>query len=363
MSLPKLLFFAALLLFATIGVIALFKGKSAETAPLPVVELPAGPKVVDRPAAPKTARMEIVLQPAAEPVKVEEKPLLKPEKPVKKVEEPVKAPQEAQTPVMAPQDDSELLPEVDRTAELFNLHGAKFAFIETVTYRSRVQWLKGRPAWLSDYANYYSTSRHFIARSLNGTPDYFKQDVLEGDKFNVYKKDKEIEFYLLLDTTRCKMWLYAIDKGAGEKTLVKSYRVGLGRLDSGKTSGLLTPHGKYSLGNKIAIYKPKTMGHHGGQKVEMIKVFGTRWIPFENELTDRCTASAKGFGLHGVPWGASSKGELVEELGSIGKYESDGCVRLSSKDIEEIFAIVITKPTTIELVRDYKESELLKGGL
>jgi hypothetical protein len=31
-------------------------------------------------------------------------------------------------------------------------------------------------------------------------------------------------------------------------------------------------------------------------------------------------------------------------------------VRLATEDVEEIFAIVITKPTTVELVKDYRDA-------
>lgn len=249
------------------------------------------------------------------------------------------------------------LPEADRIEELFTKSGSKLPIVETITYKSRVAWQKGRPAWLSDYANHYQTSRHFVARSLNDKPDYFKQELAEGDRFNVLRQDKNFKFYLIVDTSRCKMWLYYVDLDEKHKVLLKTYSVGLGRIDSSKTSGLLTPLGKYSLGDRIAIYKPKTTGFYQGTKTEMMTVFGTRWIPFDKEL-GVCTAPAKGFGLHGVPWIEGADHELTENGNSIGKYESDGCIRLLTADIEEVFAIVITKPTIIEIVRDFSESTI-----
>lgn len=257
----------------------------------------------------------------------------------------------------APARSDNQLPHADRIAEFFNRGEPKLPIVETITYRSRVAWQKGRPAWLSDYAAYYSTSRHFIARSLNGKPDYFKQDVAEGDRFNVLRKDKNIVFYLLIDTSRCKMWFYYIDQDTHERVLIKDYVVGLGRKDTSRQSGSLTPLGKYSLGNKIAIYKPKVLGIHGGQKIEMVQVFGSRWIPFEQEISDT-TAPAKGLGIHGVPWKPNAKGDAVEERGSIGTYSSDGCIRLATEDMEELFAVIITKPTTIELVKDFFDAKL-----
>lgn len=251
------------------------------------------------------------------------------------------------------------IPVVDNIEALFSTKSTKFPFIETIVYKSRVGWLKGRPAWISDYASYYETSRHFIARSINGKPDYFKQEVAEGGKFNVFKKDYPVSFHLVVDATQCKLLLFVKDGVLSKNTLLKTYNVTLGRKDSSKPSGLLTPLGKYSLGSRIAIYKPSVMGHHKGEKIEMIQVYGTRWIPFDKELSD-CTAPAKGFGLHGVPWVKDKKGELTQETASLGKYESDGCIRMSSEDIEELFAIVITKPASIEIVKDYKTSEMAR---
>lgn len=249
------------------------------------------------------------------------------------------------------------VPDTDRVAELFNRQGPKFPIVETISYKSRVAWQKGRPAWLSDYAAHYKTSRHFIARSLNEAPDYFKQNIAEGDKFNVYREDKNFEFYLLIDASRCKLWLYYIDFDLGERKLIKTYPVGLGRQDGNKPSGSLTPLGKYLLGDKIVIYKPKMYGYHNGQKTEMVKVFGSRWIPFESEV-ENCSASARGFGIHGVPWIENAQHELVPDESSLGKYESDGCIRLANADMEELFAIIITKPSTVEIVKDFHSVKL-----
>lgn len=259
--------------------------------------------------------------------------------------------------VAAQQRKNENIPYADRIEELFRKVNPKLPIVETITYKSKVDWLKGRPAWISDYAAYYKTSRHFIARSLNGKRDYFKQNVAIGDRFNVFKLDKDLSFYLVIDTTRSKMWFYYYDKGAGEKVLLKVYDVGLGRIDNLQASGLLTPLGEYKLGEKVAIYKPGKMGLYQGNKVEMMRIFGTRWIPFEEEIKD-CTAPAKGFGIHGAPWSENAKGELVENSSGIGRYESDGCIRLKSEDIEEIFSIILTRPTNVILVKDFFDAEV-----
>lgn len=244
----------------------------------------------------------------------------------------------------------------DRVKELFDVGGNLLPIVETITYKSRVPWQKGRPAWISDYATHYSTSRHFIARSLNGKPDYVKQDIADGKRFNVYRLDKNFEYYLLVDLSRARMWVYYHDLDTNDRVLVKSYEVTLGRPDRSKGSGLLTPLGKYSLGNRVAIYQPGVTGFHHGQKVELVRVFGTRWIPFEKELSNT-TAPAKGFGIHGSPW-VDKGGQLAAADEVISKYESDGCIRLATNDMEELFALIIAKPTTIELVQDFYEAKL-----
>ena len=358
MTLPKILAVVAIVLFATIGIAAAIKKmKSSAPASVPVTTT----KVLSKSSVP----LEIDIQsstPSSPATKQASMPALipLPPKPLKPV---LPVSQSSSSALLPAKPDAKLpkieraLPHGDRIAEFFNKSDPKFPIVETITYRSRVAWQKGRPAWLSDYATFYSTSRHFIARSLNGKPDYFKQNVAEGDRFNVFRKDKNINFYLLVDTSLCRMWFYYVDVDTNQRVFIKDFTVGLGRDDSSRASGSLTPLGKYSLGNKIAIYKPKMMGMHHGQKVEMIRIFGSRWVPFDKEISDT-SAPAKGFGFHGAPWRANEKGELEEDTSSVGKRMSDGCVRLSSKDMEELFAIIITKPTTVELVRSFDDAKL-----
>jgi lipoprotein-anchoring transpeptidase ErfK/SrfK len=246
--------------------------------------------------------------------------------------------------VIAVEDD---FPAMDRIHQLFTTGPSKLPIVETVTYSSNVPWLKGRPAWIADYAAHYQTSRHFIARSLNGKPDYFTQKVSTGNRFNVFRLDKNIQFYLLIDVSLCKMGFYYVDLGTQERVLLKTYRVGLGRSDPTLSSQTLTPLGKFTLGDKVAIYKPGIMGLFRGQRTEMVRVFGTRWLPFAH-------FEEAGYGIHGAPW-KEENGTFVENIGT---YDSDGCIRLSAQDIEELFAIVITKPTFVEIVKDFHEAKL-----
>lgn len=331
MSFPKLLALLSIALFGIIGIAALFKGS---------------PSTQNKTQAIHSVPVEVELDKEIRMVAASSTP----------PPAPISTGHTLPAPI-ASISHNDPVPDADRIEELFNKGDPKSPIVQTIVYKSRVPWQKGRPAWISDYASHYSTSRHFIARSLNGKADYFKQDVAEGDRFNVLHPEKNINFYLVIDTSRSKMWFYYIDLDANERVLLKTYSVGLGRYDSTKPSGMLTPLGRYSLGDKVAIYKPKTSGFYNGQKIEMVRVFGTRWIPFAQEING-CTAPAEGLGIHGVPWLSGKGDELVENIESLGKYESDGCIRLATNDVEELFAIIITRPTTVELVKDFYEAKL-----
>ncbi len=238
------------------------------------------------------------------------------------------------------------LPSIDRIFELFTTGPLKLPIVQTVTYSSQVSWLKGRAAWVADYAAHYHTSRHFIARSLNGRPDYFSQVVQEGSRFNVFVPDKQIEFYLVVNLSRLQMVLYYFDIGTNERVLLKTYRVGAGKSDPSSLK-CVTPLGQFELGDRVAIYKPGTVGFHGGQEVEMITVFGTRWLPF-----------GEGLGIQGAPWVKNEAGTLVENQSVIGKYLSEGDIYLEHEALEELFAIVVTKPTHVQIVKNFSESQL-----
>ncbi|MDQ5956940.1 MAG: L,D-transpeptidase [Candidatus Rhabdochlamydia sp.] len=251
------------------------------------------------------------------------------------------------------------LPCIDRIYQLFSKNPAsQFPIVETISYSSSVSWLAGRPAWLNDYADYYQTPSSFILCSLDAKGEYSSQRrIVEGNRFNVFRRDKTIEFYLLVDVSRCKMGFYYFDSGTNERVLLKTYSIGLGKLDASKPSGSLTPLGKYLLGKRVATYQLESKGIYQNKTVEMITVFGTHWIPFEQEI-EKASEPAKGYGVQGSPWIADSSGQLAEDLTCIGGYNSNGCIRLASKDIEELFLIVTTKPTFIEIVKDFKEATL-----
>jgi lipoprotein-anchoring transpeptidase ErfK/SrfK len=270
---------------------------------------------------------------------------------------PVAKPQKAVVAAPAAKPTVRQLPQANRIDQVFSPRAAPLPFVETVTYSSRASWQQGKAAWIADYARHYATSTHLIARSLNGRADYEVPPVANGDRFNVLREGNW-SFYLLVDVSRHTLWLYQLDHDKDTRLLIKSYPVGLGRLDPVATSKSLTPLGKYQLGQRTAIFTPGMQGTYRGQPTEMIRVFGTRWIPFEKEIAG-CSAPAKGYGLHGAPWKPDPKtGKLVEERQSVGANDSDGCIRLRLEDIEELYALISTRPTTIEIVPDILTAQL-----
>ncbi len=258
---------------------------------------------------------------------------------------------------LAPVQDAVASEEVDHIDRFFATGKEQFPIVSTIKYTSRVPWLTGKLAWVADYAAHYKTSRHFIARSLNRTQDYTTQKVGAGDLFTVLNPEKDLHFYLVIDISRCKMWFYYHDLTADEQVLVKTYQVGLGRIDLEAASGVLTPVGRYWLGSKVATYQPGVVDYFQGTEIEMVQVFGTRWMPFK--VKEARGAAAQGYGIHGVPWVYNEEeASYSEDRDLLGKYASDGCVRLAKEDIEELYAIVISRPTCVEIVTDVEQAIL-----
>lgn len=261
-------------------------------------------------------------------------------------------------PILSLSTDSQLPCDVDRVNELFQPYSTTLPFIETVVFVSRVDWVCGRPAYLGDYAAHYQTSKHFIARSLRGTGNYLSDVVSKSEKFNVYRKDHPIEFHLVLDLSRLKLWLYCHDCKDDSKILLKTYPVCAGKLDMSRRSGCLTPIGTFLMGGEFAVYQEGAKGNFKNEPCEMISVYGKRWIPIGREIAG-CSSSCKGLGLHGVPWKRLTDSLPAQEQRScIGHYETEGSVRLLTEDIEEIYAIIASKPAYLHSVKDFIEAKI-----
>lgn len=243
----------------------------------------------------------------------------------------------------------------DSLGSLFIPSPKQAPIVKTIHYTPYVPWIKGRAAWIADYAAHYETSKHFIARSLSrNRPLYSRSEIAEGDRFNVLRRDKPFAFHLLVDLSRCQAWFLYRDTQTKKESLLKSYAVCVGRLDASAVSGSLTPIGTYKLGHRVGIYRVGTKGDFRGERIEMVRVFGTRWVPFLEEVCD-CSEPAKGYGIHGMPWEGTPPKESTDPLRA---YSSDGCIRFRQADIEEIFAIILARDATIEIVRHLPKERL-----
>ena len=232
-----------------------------------------------------------------------------------------------------------------------------------MAYKSHVPWKPHRSAWLIDYAQHYKTPLDFIYGSLNGGADFRAKNVSEGMPIRVLKKDLSFRFHIVVSLSSCRLRLYYVIPKERRVVFLKSYPVGLGRKDPSRPSGSLTPVGLYQLGNKVGVFHPKMTGMYRGKKVELVRVFGSYWLPFEKEIRG-CSDPAKGLGIHGVPMDRDEQtGTLAENGSSLGHYESDGCIRLAGKDIHELFAIVSTRETFVEIVPTFQHSALMRGEI
>jgi hypothetical protein len=340
MSLPRLFLFISVVLFSLIGTLALFKrgnaGKESQPPPVSVER-----QEVDVALLSNFKEKTAVALPAIQT----------------ELERDLPASSESSNCVVIEHDDE---PEI--VASLF-AKNSNCPIVETITYKSHVPWKQHRSAWLIDYANYYKTPLSFIYRSLTGDADAKTANVADGQQFNVFRRDIEFRFHAVVCLSNCTMRLYYVLPESKKVIFLKSYSVCLGRRDSSRPSGFLTPTGTFQLGSRVAVFQPRMMGIHKSKQVEMIQVFGTHWIPFEREISD-CSSPAKGFGLHGTPIVRNEKtGELTEDNSSIGQYESDGCIRLSGKDIREIFSIVSTRKAYVEIVPSFQKSKLMSGEI
>lgn len=260
---------------------------------------------------------------------------------------------QAQTKIAIPAHN---MPSEGIVDSLFSTVYPRAPWVQTVSYSSRVSWKPGRAAWISDYARHYNTSTHFISRSLSRRKWYKREDINNGDKFNVFKTDLSIDFHILIDASTKDCWLFLHDSKNSQRVLINHYKVGLGRIDSNSPSGMLTPYGTYLLGKRRATFNPSSTGLHKSKKVHMMNVFGTRWIPFDQEI-GRCTHPAKGFGIHGAPF-KNINDQMIEDASSIGGNESDGCIRFRQEDIEEVYAIVVSHPTYVHIVENLNNADL-----
>lgn len=377
MTLPRLFLLISLFLFGAIGVLALSKNKKKQQYPQEGIEKVSSSLIdstkndrckkdgiqekVDLSllqSSPKNSLKDTV-KTSVRSIGSDELGTVRVDSPADREAEEGSVQNDVQkvTSVIIEHDD-----EPEALSQLF-VKGTGCPIVETVRYSSRVSWKPKKQAWLVDYANYYKTPVDFIVHYITGRSGGEAPPIKEGQQFTVLRNDRSFYFHVIVSFASMKMRLYYVMPQENKAVFLKSYPVCLGRKDPSKSSGSLTPFGVFLLGQRVACFKPKMMGTHKGHRVELVQVFGTRWIPFEKEVFS-CTEPAKGFGIHGAPFvREGSESSPVEDSSSISTWASDGCIRLKQRDIEELFSVISTRTSYVEIIPDFRESSLLKGQL
>jgi len=127
---------------------------------------------------------------------------------------------------------------------------------------------------------------------------------------------------------------YELDLYLGEgsdRVFVRSFRVGLGELDS-------TPVGRFTVLSRVAnpSWKNPRTGEYFGPD-DPKNPIGEYWIGFKG--IEPKTEGMIGYGLHGTI-----------EPESIGKQLSMGCVRMLDEDISLVYELLTSSRNTIEIV-------------
>lgn len=150
-----------------------------------------------------------------------------------------------------------------------------------------------------------------IARELNTTVDLIiKSNNLSTDKINPGKKIRiwNEPFNILVDKSQNTLMLKT-----GSEEIIKTYTVSTGANNS-------TPAGTFKIVDKIPNppwFKPGSEKPIPAGSPE--NILGTRWLAL----------SLPSYGIHGTT-----------DPQSLGKQVTQGCVRMSNSDVEELYTIV-----------------------
>ncbi|QSH42439.1 L,D-transpeptidase family protein [Lentisphaerota bacterium ZTH] len=161
---------------------------------------------------------------------------------------------------------------------------------------------------LSKIAKKYNTTVETLQKSNNMEPTNY--NIWLGQTMKIYKGDWRIV------VSKSKRILFLYD---GNK-LFKIYHIGIGKQNR-------TPLGNFDIVSKIkrpSWYSPSGKVYPYGSKEN---VLGTRWLALKP--TGETDKSLRGYGIHGT-W----------DPDSIGKAESNGCIRMKNGEVEELFSIV-----------------------
>ncbi|MGR3319076.1 MAG: L,D-transpeptidase family protein [Candidatus Anammoxibacter sp.] len=176
----------------------------------------------------------------------------------------------------------------------------KLVFSPSPSPDSFVYTVKGGDT-LSKIADEFNTTYELIMMINNK----YRTNIRVGERLKIIKGP----FSLLIDKNDFELTVMLNDH------YIKQYKIGTGK--DGKT-----PVGAFEIAEKIknpvwysgdGVY---AFGHPGN-------ILGTRWIGFKDK------PGLYGYGIHGT--------KIPE---SIGKAESNGCIRLLNENVEEVFAFV-----------------------
>ncbi len=157
-------------------------------------------------------------------------------------------------------------------------------------------------------ASKFNTNYEFIVRINNK----HRTSIRVGERLKILKGNVTV----LVDKSDYTLTLLL------DGHFIKQYPVGTGKSDK-------TPEGKFVIDNKLinpVWYSPDGIYQFGDPK----NVLGTRWIGFEDK------EGLYGYGIHGTA-----------EPDSIGKEMSNGCIRLTNEDVEDLFDYVKPKMTVV----------------
>ena len=162
---------------------------------------------------------------------------------------------------------------------------------------------------LSKIADEFNTTYELIMM----TNEKYRTNIRVGEHLKIIKGP----FYLLIDKSDYVLNITLNDH------YIKQYKIGTGKNDK-------TPVGVFEIAEKMrnpAWYSGDGVYPFGHPK----NILGTRWIGFKDK------PGLYGYGIHGTKFPES-----------IGKSESNGCIRLVNENVEEVFAFV-TNDTRITI--------------
>lgn len=180
---------------------------------------------------------------------------------------------------------------------------------------------------LSTIGNKFNVPTDFLAM-INKIPD--KNKIRAGQKIKVVQGP----FNAIIYRSTFVMDVYLQD------TYVKSYMVGLGKVGEG---GNPTPTGKWrvksaKVGGKLI--RPPWPHPVSGKLIyheDPDYPLGDRWIGLDG--IEGQALGKTGFGIHGT-----------NEPDSVGKYSSEGCIRLKNEEVIEFYKMVMTGLTEVMVV-------------